>query len=488
MTDVEAGQVAKKASATKRLVFFFDGTTNTLDARFTTNVVKLAQSIAPMARGVAQLIYYDRGVGSDDGEKFRGGALGHGLDTNLYEAYSFLLFNYTPGDQIYVFGFSRGAFTARSFIGLIYNCGILRRRDAGDIAQAIDFYRSRDEHDHPMCERMLEYRRKHSLEVCVDPREDEWRQKTVPGYSAGDARLLNIDYLGVWDTVAALGIPAHWWLSGLDRRKYRFHDAALAGIVLRARHAVSIDEKRLTFAPTLWDNVDALNRSRGVESSDPRAPYQQQWFPGDHGSVGGGGDVVGLSDGAFEWIVDGARQAGLNVDAMPSSRIFEIVPDHRVPLQNVSAPVDPTLIQKLWARIWGLARTAARTPGPAHLHEVHVSARRRWLDQPVNLAGGRYKPATLDRVAAQLDALEPQDYGVDKSLSVLNDPALYDRYEVKAGDTLPRIARKALGSADQAGAVFEANRDQMEHPAQLRAGSHLRIPRKQPEVPDSALT
>lgn len=478
MTGAEAGPAVTKAIAAKRLVFFFDGTTNTLDARFTTNVVKLAQSIAPMAKGVAQLIYYDRGVGSDDGEKLRGGALGHGLDRNLYEAYSFLLFNYSPGDQIYVFGFSRGAFTARSFVGLIYNCGILRRRDAGDIAEAIDFYRSRDDHDHPMCERMLEYRRKHSLEVCVDPREDEWRQKTVPNYRPGDAKLLHVNYLGVWDTVAALGIPAHWWLSGLDRRKYRFHDAALAGIVLRARHAVSIDEKRLTFSPTLWDNVDALNRTQNMESSDPEAPYQQQWFPGDHGSVGGGGDREGLSDGAFEWIVDGAREAGLDVDAMPSSRIFEIVPDHRAPLQNVSAPIDPTLGQKLWAWVWGLARTADRTPGPEQLHEVHVSARRRWLDLPENLPEGRYQPATLDRVAAQLDALDPQVYGVDKSLSVLSDPELYDPYEVRAGDTLPRIAKKTLGSKDRADAIFEANRDQMEFPAQLRAGAVLRIPRQ----------
>ncbi len=477
MTDIVVSQATKGPAAAKRLVFFFDGTTNTLDARYTTNVVKLAQSIAPVAKGVSQLIYYDRGVGSDAGEKLRGGALGHGLDKNLYEAYSFLLFNFTPGDEIYVFGFSRGAFTARSFVGLIYNCGILRRRDAGDIAEAIAFYRSRDEHDAPMCERMLEYRRKHSLEICVDSREDDWRQRTVPNYSAGDARLLEINYLGVWDTVAALGIPAHWWLSRLDRRKYRFHDAQLAGIVKRARHAVAIDEKRLTFRPTLWDNVDALNRAAGKESADPKAPYQQQWFPGVHGSVGGGGDIECLSDAGLEWIVDGAREAGLNVDAMPNSRIFEIVPDHRAPLQNVSAPVDPTWLQRAWARVWGLAKTADRMPGPAHLHEVHVSARRRWLDRPENLAGATYRPRTLDRVAEALNALDPKAYGVDKPLALLNDPKLYDMYEVRPGDTLSVIARTKLGSKDRAGEIFEVNRDKMETPAQLRAGQHIRIPR-----------
>lgn len=475
MTDVATPTATNVAEGAKRLVFFFDGTTNTLDARYTTNVVKLAQSIAPIAKGVSQLIYYDRGVGSDAGEKLRGGALGHGLDKNLYEAYSFLLFNYTPGDKIYVFGFSRGAFTARSFVGLIYNCGILRRRDAGDIAEAIAFYRSRDEHDAPMCERMLEYRRKHSLEICVDPCEDEWRQRTVPNYRSGDARLLEIDYLGVWDTVAALGIPAHWWLTRLDRRKYRFHDAQLAGIVRRARHAVSIDEKRLTFRPTLWDNVDVLNQAQGTQSSDPKAPYQQQWFPGDHGSIGGGGDIEGLSDAGLEWIVDGAREAGLNVDAMPNSRIFEIVPDHRAHLQNVSAPIDPTWMQKLWAWVWGLAKTADRTPGPEHLHEVHVSAKRRWLDLPENLGGGKYRPATLDRVAQALNALDPKAYGVDKPLSVLNDPKLYEMYQVRPRDTLAAIAEKKLGSKDRAGEIFEANLDRMETRSQLRAGETIRI-------------
>lgn len=460
----------------KRLVFCFDGTTNTLDARFPTNVVKLAQSIAPMADGVAQLIYYDRGVGSDAGEKVRGGALGHGLDQNLYEAYSFLLFNYTPGDEIYVFGFSRGAFTARSFVGLIYNCGVLRRRDAGEIAAAIDFYRSRDENDHPLGDRMMEYRRKHSLEVCVDPMEDEWRCRTVPNYERGDARLLQIHYLGVWDTVAALGIPAHWWLSRLDRARYAFHDARLAPIVLNARHAVAIDERRLTFSPTLWDNVDELNVSRNTTSKAPDAPYQQKWFPGDHGSVGGGGDIEGLSDAAFDWIVDGARAAGLDVDALPSSRIYEIVPDHRAPLQNVSPPKHPGLVQILFGWVQGLFRTADRS-GPRDLHELHVSAIRRWLDLPGNLPGGQYRPATLDPVAEQLDTLSAVDYGVDRPLSELNDPALFGQYRVKPRDRLEAIAGRELGDRTRWMEIYEANRDKMESPSKLRAGATLRIPR-----------
>lgn len=466
----------------KRLVFCFDGTTNTLDARFSTNVVKLAQSLSPMAKdGVAQLIYYDKGVGTDKGEKVKGGAFGYGVDKNLYEAYAFLIFNHTPGDEIYVFGFSRGAYTARSFVGLIYNCGIMRRRDAGQISKAIDFYRSRDELDTPTGDRALEFRREHSPLVCVNAEEDAWRCRAVPGYAAGSAPQLNINYLGVWDTVGALGIPAHLKLSALDRRKYRFHDTALSAFVLHARHAVSIDERRLTFAPTLWSNVADLNHAAGKDPASVDAPYQQKWFPGDHGSVGGGGDREGLSDRAFAWIVEGARQAGLYVDSDPSSRIYEIVPDHREHLQNVSAPKDPTLRQKIGGWIWGKAKTGDRAPGPTALHEVDVSAKRRWLDLPANLKDGfQYRPATLASVADQLDALSAADFGVGIPLAEQNDPAHFLFHTIRPGEDLHRIAEQHYGDRNRAEGIFRANLDTLEDINRINAGARLRIPMPAP--------
>jgi uncharacterized protein (DUF2235 family) len=111
----------------KRLVICFDGTWNRLDAPHSTNVVITAESVVPFARDdVAQVIFYDEGVGTGKWEHFRGGIFGIGLVQNLADAYRFLIFNYTPGDQIYIFGFSRGAFTARSFAGMLSNCAILR--------------------------------------------------------------------------------------------------------------------------------------------------------------------------------------------------------------------------------------------------------------------------------------------------------------------------------------------------------------------------
>lgn len=462
----------------KRLVFCFDGTTNTLDARFSTNVVKLAQSLSPMTRkDVAQLIYYDKGVGTDEGEKIKGGAFGFGLDKNLYEAYAFLMFNYTPGDELYVFGFSRGAYTARSFVGLIYNCGILRRRDAGRIAEAIAFYRSRDELDKPNADRALDFRKEHSPLVCVNAEEDAWRCKVVPGYVAGAAPVIRINYLGVWDTVGALGIPAHLKLSAFDRRKYQFHDTTLSPFVAQARHAVSIDERRLTFAPTLWSNVADLNRAAAADPAASDAPYQQKWFPGDHGSVGGGGDREGLSDRAFAWIVDGARQAGLYVDSDPSSRIYEIVPDHREYLQNISPPSDPTLLQKVGGWVWGKAKTGDRAPGPSHLYEVDVSAKRRWLDLPENLKDGvQYRPATLAGVADQLNALSTAEFGVGIPIAEQDDPARYRFHRINVGEDLNCIAEQYFGDRARAQDIFEANRDTLEEIDKIAAGARLRIP------------
>jgi uncharacterized protein (DUF2235 family) len=469
--------MAASLSTPKRLVFCFDGTTNTLDTRYSTNVVKLAQSLSPMAKGVAQLIYYDRGVGTDPGEKIRGGALGHGLDKNLYDAYAFLIFNYTPGDEIYVFGFSRGAYTARSFVGLIYHCGVLRRRDAGQISEAIAFYRSRDELDGPMTDRGLEFRRQKSPLVCVSEEDEEYRCRNQPGYQAGDARRLHIDYLGVWDTVGALGLPAHWLLSRLDRRAYQFHDTQLTAFVKKARHAVAIDERRLTFSPTLWSNVAELNLKAGKDPASPSAPYQQQWFPGDHGSVGGGGDREGLSDQAFRWIVDGARAAGLHVDSDPSSRIYEIVPDHREHLQNLSKPRHPSLMQRLSNLIWGLAKTGDRAPGPQRLHEISVSARRRWLDHPADLkGGGPYRPAPLTGLADELNQLSAADYGVDRTVAELNDPKAYLFHKVRANDSLVKIARLYYGDPDRADDLLAANRDSLQTASEISAGGTVRVP------------
>ncbi len=130
----------------KRLIFCFDGTWQKLTQPNPTNVVLTAESVVPsVENNVAQAVFYDQGIGSGNhfGEHLLGGMFGIGMMDVLADAYRFMIFNYEAGDEIFVFGFSRGAFTARSFVGLISTCGILDRRSAGEAANLIKRYETR---------------------------------------------------------------------------------------------------------------------------------------------------------------------------------------------------------------------------------------------------------------------------------------------------------------------------------------------------------
>ena len=247
----------------KRLIFCFDGTWNKLDAPNPTNVVFTAESITPTVQtaqgGVEQIIHYDEGVGTSKCERVLGGLAGYGLSKNLLDAYRFLIFNYSIGDEIYVFGFSRGAYSARSFVGMVRNCGILQRKYAGKSTDALKLYQSRKPDDKPDSVQTNRFRQKYGIKVCVSDIEDEWKTQNVEGYKKGGFERLKIKYLGVWDTVGALGVPTSLAIAPLINKKYLFHDTRLTGFVESARHAVAIDENRKSFAPTLWTNFDALN-------------------------------------------------------------------------------------------------------------------------------------------------------------------------------------------------------------------------------------
>jgi len=219
-----------------RLIVCCDGTWNTADQAISghpspTNVTKLALSIAPEdAAGARQCVYYHSGVGTSRWKRLSGGAFGVGLSRNVLDAYHFLVDNYESGDLLYLFGFSRGAFTARSLAGLIRNSGILRRENADRIDQAWALYRSAA--DTPSGVASTLFRRAYSYE----PR---------------------IQLIGVWDTVGALGVPALGprWLKPIVTRinhRWEFHDTKLSTRVKGAFHALAIDEQRAAFAPALW--------------------------------------------------------------------------------------------------------------------------------------------------------------------------------------------------------------------------------------------
>jgi len=273
----------------KRIVICCDGTWNTPDKNdagvpVPTNVVKIAQAVSRTARdGTAQLMYYDPGVGTSGSwlQRAIDGATGSGLSNNILEAYRYLISCYEAGDQLFFFGFSRGAFTVRSLAGLIRNSGILRP-DAGDLLdRAFALYRARRLSTHPKEKEATLFRRT---------------------YAVSD--ITPIKFIGVWDTVGALGNPL--LLRSIPGRGYRFHDRRLSSTVEHAYHALAIDEKRPHFRATMWHQQPHAQKQS----------FQQVWFVGVHSNIGGGYPSSGLSDIALEWMADKARQCGLDIGSM----------------------------------------------------------------------------------------------------------------------------------------------------------------------------
>lgn len=389
----------------KRLIFCCDGTWNRSSSKCPTNVVKLAQAIRRTSSdGVKQVVQYVEGVGTGRGtgriaklvDKLGGGAFGHGLISNIEHAYRALVFAYEPGDEIYILGFSRGAFTARSLAGLIRSSGVISPENVARIPEAIARYQARGSNTHPDVPANCAFRAEVSRSMTTSPKDRDWRARNRPDLLE-DSVPLQIAYLGVWDTVGALGVPNHYMIANLFNRKYRFHDTDLSRSVAAARHALAIDERRATFPPALWGNLDDLNAGAADE---PR--YLEQWFPGDHGSVGGGGDITGLSDEALLWVAEGAELQGLEIDH-GALRRFGLRPDHLVALANESKPKRGILSSLMSMKV-------ADRAGPSHLSDVSLSARRRWKSDAQSLAEGRaYRPAALQTVAVELDKWEEGD-------------------------------------------------------------------------------
>ena len=462
----------------RRLVFCFDGTWNKIDGNYPTNVARIAQSVSRYDDSISQIIYYDEGVGTTATERWTGGIFGHGVIEKIIEAYHFLILNYEPGDQIYVFGFSRGAFSARSFVGLIRNCGIISRRSLTHIRAAVDLYISRDGKASPNSERCRTFRLKHCPRLCL-PGDLEWRKHSFPEHVTDDLVPLRIAYLGVWDTVGALGIPRHLkWLAFLNR-KFMFHDTTLSGFVDRARHAVSTDERRRSFEPTLWTNLDDLNAPKPEERL-----YEQQFFPGTHSAVGGGGPVRGLSDAALDWIIKGARQSGLRFDTDDQSPIFSLKPDHRAQLFNATGKTRWSISDRLMGvglRDREFPEMDRRAIHPALARRYHTPADRLPEKTPYRPPALRPFWEAIEQMGAQQvqklqeRQIELKSAGDDRALRA---PSKVRRYQIQSGDTLRSVAEAQMGSIEDAEILGVHNRNVglLFEDDVLYAGSELEIP------------
>ncbi|WP_207537252.1 T6SS phospholipase effector Tle1-like catalytic domain-containing protein [Sabulicella rubraurantiaca] len=202
------------------------------------------------------LVYYQPGVGTRFGlDRFRGGGFGLGLDANVRRAYKFLSFHYEPGDEIYVFGFSRGAYTARSLVGYLAAAGLLTRQHCTPEREALawSYYRTPPDDRSPGVWHAL-------------------------GGHVHDRDTFQIECIAVFDTVGALGVP----LELLRRRnvlKYQFHNVEMPSVSRVNLHAVAIDEHRIPFEAAVWRQHKFKQLSSVAE---------QVWFPGAHSDVGGG--------------------------------------------------------------------------------------------------------------------------------------------------------------------------------------------------------
>ena len=257
----------------QRLLCFFDGTWNRPDAQDEqTNVVKLYRAVLERAPdGIAQITHYEFGIASEASYgrfTFAAGAIGDGVAERIQAGYRFLVENYRPGDEIYIFGFSRGAFQARALGGLIDHCGILAPEHAGRIAEAWSSYQ--------------------------DARYTSDAERVAGLHAAGHCPV-RIRLIGVWETVGNLGIPIVPKFA--DKRELTFHNTRLSPHVDIGLHALSIDEPRKSFSPTFW--------TKPAEATLPEGQIiEQVWFPGCHANVGGGYKDSGLSDISLLWMAE----------------------------------------------------------------------------------------------------------------------------------------------------------------------------------------
>lgn len=272
---------------TKRSALFLDGTWNT--GSDNTNVWRLRSLCVADAD---QAVYYSDGVGTKKGERIIGGMFGWGLDDEVLRAYKWLVETHVEGARLFIFGFSRGAFTARSLAGFISRCGLIQ---PGSPISLKHLYRRYQRGNTVRSIRELQKTDPATLSL-----EDRWLRK----YS----RPTPVYFQGVWDTVGALGVPfGH--IPIISRSDYKFLEVDLHIDQTYAYHAMAIDEHRIAFAPTLWQRVTRV----GVQAYPPRAlaDVEQRWFSGAHSDVGGGYDNDVLAQVPLRWIMGKAAKLGL---------------------------------------------------------------------------------------------------------------------------------------------------------------------------------
>ena len=422
----------------KKIALFADGTGNSSASPHKTNVWRAYKAL-DRRPGSNQVAFYDNGVGTTSFTPLAllGLAFGWGLARNVRQIYGFLCRTYDPGDKIYAFGFSRGAFTIRMLMGLIVHEGIIDRakvandRDLDRLILAA-YRRFRQERFMPSL-----------LSFFLRPLRD-W---IVAGYgrcvyglqpyeTRKNIRPVPVDFVGVWDTVDAYGLPIDeltrawdmviWPLTAKDRE--------LSGRVACARHALSLDEQRESFDPMLWNEG---GRQFGVHIDRER--LVQVWFPGVHANVGGGYPDDSLAFAPLVWILDESRKrSGLSYLQAEYSRLaaqqsaqgpahdsrrgygifYRYAPRN---IERLNNQCKPGLFNWLKGRL--ITASARWAPGRCR-SRVNNNKVRVWkpiihhtVFERIRSAGGVYVPMNV-----------PEDYGVlTKAGTIVSEPRLYEQ-------------------------------------------------------------
>jgi len=350
----------------RRLALCFDGTWNTVKDQ--TNVSRMHAAIHRIPDGhgdQAQLKYYDEGVGTGRADRLFGGIGGFGLPKNIRQGYAWLIEHYRDDSDIYLFGFSRGAYTARSLAGLIGRCGI-PAAPAGQTGEPLRI----------ACDAL-------AMEAYNIYRGATGPDEASRNFLKSKSRDVTIHFIGVWDTVGTLGAPF------ADIRLIeQFHDTGLGKNVKNAYHALAIDEHRKDYKATLWTK------------NPGNARVEQRWFPGAHANVGGGYDDDLLPDLALAWMADRARDSGLDLDD-------EIL---RLDGNEYRSPVRDSF-KEFMGGIYKAIKFGSRhyrTIGDGINEVIDESAYRKWRAEP------GYRPPNLAHAAASVSSsgIGPAEVGI----------------------------------------------------------------------------
>jgi uncharacterized protein (DUF2235 family) len=317
LTEPSVAQTSVSASRSpRRLVLCLDGTWNSAYVEHKrrdghtvlkpTNVLKMCRAVLPFDEGSgrAQISYYDIGVGSlavypglsnrvlYASDRVLGGGWGAGFEGNVEDALHFLALNFQAGDEVFIFGFSRGAATARAVTQFLdWNRGLPQKDDA--------YYLPRLFRAYVISHGAAGVRDQEVAAINAD-RQKEGRSGLRP---LREFHRVPVKFLGVWDTVMALGsrFDAVAGTTSVAGRSF-YAGRTPAACVEFARQALAVDEHRFDFRPEVWS--DHL----------PEQRMEQRWFAGVHSNIGGGYGHDGLANVAFRWMIEGAIAQGLKID------------------------------------------------------------------------------------------------------------------------------------------------------------------------------